>query len=111
MQINQFESLYANILHYYKGNKHLFKVRANGLSRRTSFRSQSQNGKNMSVPVSTPKSPLLMNGDVTVHTSSKAPQEFVCPAGALPGPQVAPILKRSTTSFNPPSNNFEVLFI
>ena len=65
----------------------------------------------MSVPVSTPKSPLLMNGDVTIHTASKAPHEMVSQSGALPGPQVAPILKRSTTSFNPPSNNFEVLFI
>ena len=82
-------------------------VRSNGLSRRTSFRSQSQNGKNMSVPVSTPKSPLLMNGDVTIHVASP-PHQKESQAGALPGSQMPPVLNRSSTSFNSPSNNFEV---
>merc|ERR1712076_94628 len=47
-------------------------VRTNGLSRRTSFRSQPLPGqqKSLSVPVSIPKSPLLMNGDVTTNVTS-----------------------------------------
>ena len=62
----------------------------------------------MSIPVSTPKSPLSMNGDVTIHVASQA-QETKSQPGAQPGPQVAPILKRSANSFNSSSNNFKVL--
>ena len=41
------------------------------------------------------------------HVASQA-QETKSQTGAQPGPQVAPILKRSTNSFNSSSNNFEV---
>ena len=64
----------------------------------------------MPVPVSTPKSPLLMNGDVTINVLSQARQPE-SQEGALPGPQMPPILKRSTTSFNSPANHFEVFII
>ena len=79
----------------------VLKVRTNGLSRRTSFRSQPLPGqqKSLPVPVSIPKSPLLMNGDVTTNVTSA--QQLT--SGALAGPQAPPILKRSTANFNPHS--------
>ena len=64
----------------------------------------------MPVPVSTPKSPLLMNGDVTINVLSQA-QQPESQGGAIPGPQMPPILKRSAASFNSPSNHFEVMIL
>merc|ERR1719189_1815403 len=47
-----------------------------------------------------------MNGDVTINVLSQA-QQPESQGGAIPGPQMPPILKRSTASFNSPSNHFE----